>query len=229
MRVHVALGYDADKFVIIPNGFDLAEFKPDPASRRDLRTELGLDAETPLIGMSARYDPQKDHVGFVAAAAGLSAKHPGVHFVLWGDGIEPRNQTLSDAIARAGMEKKFHLLGRRADVARITTGLDIASLSSAYGEAFPNVIGEAMACGVPCVGTDVGDTASIIGETGRTVAARDPGALANAWSELISLGTEGRTALGAAARLRAETCFSIAAMVARYEALYRQFAIPCAA
>src|ERR1019366_290954 len=113
-----------------------------------------------------------------------------------------------------------HLLGERGDTARLSASLDIGALSSAYGEAFPNVLGEMMACGVPCVATDVGDSGVIIADTGRLVPIRNPQALVSAWEELILIGPEKRAQLGVATRRRIETHFSISDVVSRYENVY---------
>jgi glycosyltransferase involved in cell wall biosynthesis len=112
------------------------------------------------------------------------------------------------------------MLGERQDMPRITAALDIASSSSSYGEGFPNVIGEAMSCAVPCVVTDVSDLPWVVADTGRVVPPRDPQALASAWADLLELGVEGREALGAAARARVIQYFPLESVVARYEALY---------
>lgn len=115
----------------------------------------------------------------------------------------------------------MHLLGKRQDIPRLTAALDIAS-SSSFGEGFPNVIGEAMACAVPCVVTDVGDSALIVGETGKVVPPRNPAALAAAWKGMIEDGREVRKRLGKAARERIEQNFRIEDIAARYEKLYRE-------
>jgi glycosyltransferase involved in cell wall biosynthesis len=223
-QVHTALGYAPQKMVVIPNGFDLSAFKPDPAARESVRRELGIAADALLIGLVGRFDPQKDHGNFVAAAALLSAAYPEVHFLLCGDGVNWDNQKLAGWIEEAVLRQRFHLLGRREDMPRLTASLDIASSSSSYGEGFPNVIGEAMACGVPCAVTDVGDSAFIVGYTGLVVLPRDPEALAQAWKRLIDMGPEGRQRLGGAARKRILENFNLPDIIARYEALYREAA-----
>jgi glycosyltransferase involved in cell wall biosynthesis len=220
-RVHVAMGYDASKMQVIPNGFDLVAFRPDSAARVALRAELGLPANTALIGMVARLDPQKDHGTFLAAATRLHARLPNVHYVLCGAGIDTANADLAMAIDRAGLTAVCHLLGQRNDIARVTAALDLATLSSAYGEGFPNVLGEAMACEVPCVATDVGDSAHVIGDTGRVVPPRDPDALASAWSEMFAAGETALHALGQRARRRIVDNFSIARVTRTYEATYQ--------
>lgn len=186
-RTHVALGYDGSKFELIPNGFDLERFRPEPRARTAIRTELGLRPNSPLIGLVARLDPQKNHAGFFAAAGILHSRRPDVHFVLAGRDVLPDNQQMEEWVRAADVEDVTHLLGERCDVPRITAALDIATLTSCWGEAFPNVPGEAMACGVPCVATNVGDAALIVGETGRIVQPGDPKALARAWEEILSL------------------------------------------
>jgi len=221
-RVHMEQGYTADKMVVIPNGFDLDAFRPDPAARLTVREELGISNEALLIGLVARFDPQKDHRNFVQAAALLHARVPDVHFLLCGNGITWENRDLAGLIDTAGIRNCCHLLGLRDDVPRLLAALDIASLSSSYGD--PMVIGEAMACGVPCVVTDVGDSALIVGETGRVVPPKDWEALAAAWREMIEIGAEERKQLGLAARRRIEEHFSLAAIVERYQALYKEIA-----
>jgi glycosyltransferase involved in cell wall biosynthesis len=168
----------------------------------------------------ARFDPQKDHQNFVRAAGRLASERPDLHFMLVGKGCDADNDRLAGWIAATGAAGRFHLLGLRTDVARLLAALDVAVLSSAFGEAFPLAVGEAMACAVPCVATDVGDTARIIGDTGRIVAPRDAPALAAAVLELLALSGAERAALGAAARERIEVRFSLPAVAARYAALY---------
>jgi glycosyltransferase involved in cell wall biosynthesis len=221
-RVHTALGYAGDKMMVIPNGFDLAAFKPDAKARTAVREELGISQEALLIGLVGRFDPQKDHRNFVEAAARLRTDCPQVHFLLCGDGVNWNNAELTGWIGEAGLRQQFHLLGRREDMPRLTAALDISSTSSSYGEGFPNVIGEAMACGVACAITDVGDSAFIVGETGLVVPPRDPEALAHAWKKLIEMGPEGRQKLGETARKRILENFSLPDIVARYEALYKE-------
>ncbi len=220
---HKEMGYAEDRMVVIPNGFDLAAFKPDQEARPAVRRELCIPGEAPLIGLVGRFNPLKDHNNFIRAAAHLHACLPDVHFLLCGDGVTWENPELVEWIKTAGIQTRCHLLGRREDIPRLTASLDIAC-SSSNSEGFPNVIGEAMACGVPCVVTDVGDSAMIVGETGRVVPPRNPQALAECWRELLELGPEGRSRLGSAARHRVEEHFNLPLIVTRYERLYEQVA-----
>ncbi|OPX84729.1 MAG: putative glycosyltransferase EpsF [Pelotomaculum sp. PtaB.Bin104] len=220
-QVHTEMGYTASKMVVIPNGFDLAAFKPDPSARAAVRKELGIPGEALLIGQVGRFDPQKDHRNFIDAAARLHSCRHDIHFLLCGDRITQDNKDLSEWIKSAGISSCCHLLGRRNDIPRLTASLDIAS-SSSYSEGSPNVIGEAMACGIPCVVTDAGDSALLVGETGKVVPPRNPRALAEAWRKLIEMGPEGRNQLGLAARHRVEEHFNLPLIVTRYEAIYEE-------
>jgi glycosyltransferase involved in cell wall biosynthesis len=223
-QVHVAQGYAADRMVLIPNACDLDRFRPDPAARAAVQEELGLSADAPLVGLVARFDPQKDHRTFVAAAARLRERLPAVQFLLCGDGIGWDNAALAGWLRAVGIAEACHLLGPRDDVPRIMAALDVAVLSSAYGEGFPNVLGEAMGCAVPCVATDVGDSARIVAATGRVVPPRDSAALAGALHEVLALDPAARQALGQAARQRVVEHFALPACVAQYAALYAKLA-----
>ena len=219
-QFHAALGYPAEKMFVIPNGFDVDNFKPDRDARASVRREFAIPDTAPLIGLSGRFHPQKDHKNFVRAAARLHARRPDARFMLCGEGSDWSNQELAAWIDEVAMRDQFHLLGRRQDMARIYASLDLLALSASHNEAFPMVIGEAMACGVPCVVTDVGDSALMVGDTGRVVPPKDAPALAEGWLELIELESEARQALGVRARQRIEQHYSIAAIVRRYENLY---------
>jgi glycosyltransferase involved in cell wall biosynthesis len=219
-QLHADLGYAADRMAVIPNGFDLARFRPDAQARLALRHELGLAGDALLIGMVGRFDPQKDHAGFFRAAGVLHARHPAAHFVLAGAGVDASNTMLMRAAESAGIRKVTHLLGLRSDMPRLMAALDLLVLSSAFGEAFPNVVGEAMACGVPCVVTDVGDSAWIVGDTGRVVLPGDNTALAQAMQDLLELPVQQRQALGVRARARVLEHFEIGQVVAQYEAFF---------
>jgi glycosyltransferase involved in cell wall biosynthesis len=225
LLAHAQFGYAKEKMEVIPNGFDVDQFRPDPAARESLRAELGISRDTPLIGMAARFHIQKDHRNFVEAAVRLHAVAPDVHFVLCGKGVDNRNSELAGWIKQSGasLANAFHLLGGRKDTSCFFAALDI-STSSSLSEAFPMAVGEAMACGIPCVVTNVGDSAVIVGETGKVVPCGDPRALAEAWQDLLSLGSSARSQLGQAARNRVEQRFGIDSIVERYQELYRQVA-----
>jgi len=234
-RFHVGLGYKTKRWEVIPNGFDLEEFKPDPHAKQRLLHELGLcnnqkpqdgrkqgsDREKGkrfLVGFIARCDPMKDHRTFFEAAALLLEQGRNGHFVLAGKGVTRENKDLAPLIPQ-GWSDHFHLLGEREDIPGITAALDIAS-SVSLGEGFPNVICEAMACGVPCVVTDVGDAAFIVNNTGYVVPPRDSLALTGAWKALVDLGEERRRELGLLARKRVMDHFELSKVVKEYEDFY---------
>jgi glycosyltransferase involved in cell wall biosynthesis len=226
---HEQIGYNPRRWEHVPNGFDTDELRPNLGARRLLRAELGIDDETVVIGLPARYHPMKDHSTFLEAAATLAERRPEVRFALLGAGIEPSNRPLAKAITRHGISDHIRLLGERADMAEVYAALDIATLSSACGEGFPNVLGEAMACGLPCVATDIGDALELLGPTGIVVPPCNPQALAASWLALIEIGAEGRRLLGSKARERIVRDYGLGVAVARYEALYDDIAAPSVA
>jgi glycosyltransferase involved in cell wall biosynthesis len=219
MQVHTAFGYRDSKMELIPNGFDTQAFRPDKEARREVRQELGVKQNTPLIGFFARFDPMKDHPNFIQAAGLLHAAMPQVHFLLCGGGISIENRDFTGWIESTSAKENFHLLGERQDVPRLTAALDLATTASS-SEAFPNVIGEAMACEVPCVVTDVGDSHILVGNTGKVVPPHNPGALASAWGDILQMPPERRRVMGATARRRIEEQYSLTTMVGRFEKLY---------
>jgi len=221
-KQHEAFGYNARKRIIIPPGFDCKTFHPDDDARRQFRAELGIHEDTVLIGLVARYHPMKDHAGFLQAANIVARIHPNVLFLLLGNGITAEESALGKFIAEPQVANRVLLLGERTDTPRITAALDIACSASAWGEGFSNAVGEAMACGIPCVVTDVGDSSYAIANTGISVPPRDPQALAHAIGRLINAGAAARRQLGAAARRRVEHEFSLPVIARQYEDLYRE-------
>lgn len=216
---HEAFGYHSAHGGVIPNGFDTSIWRPDPLARQRMRATLGLRPNDKLVGFVGRYHPMKDIPNFLHAMAGLMAANPQVHCAIIGQDAGPENPALTPYF-NALPEGRFHVFGRRNDVAQLMPGLDLLCLSSRWGEAFPNVVGEAMACGVPCVATDVGDCRHVIGNTGRIVPASDPVALREALCEVLLLGEDARLSLGAKARARIDEHFSLSATVDKYTFLY---------
>jgi glycosyltransferase involved in cell wall biosynthesis len=214
--VHRRKGYKPRAWVWIANGVDTRGFTPHRAERDSFRQAIGIPRDRFAIGLIARFHPMKDHRGFFAAAKILAARRSDAIFVLAGSGTEASG-AIDAMIAAEGLAGRVILLGTRLDMTSIYPALDMVTLSSAYGEGCPNVLLEAMACGVPCVATDVGDCARIIGDTGEVVQPRDPAALAAAWETLAG---KDLAQLGAAARSRAETLFALEHGLSRYEDLY---------
>jgi glycosyltransferase involved in cell wall biosynthesis len=217
---HQQHGYHPRRWVHIPNGFDCAALAPSPTARAQGRTRLGFAPDAVVILLPARYHAMKDHANFLAAAERLAKQHGGVRFALAGRGAGPENAALARSIRAHRLEARVSLLGQLDDLDALYPAFDIVTLSSAFGEGFPNVLGEAMAAGVPCVATDVGDVAAIIGDTGGVVPPRNPAALAEGWDALIRLGPQGRVALGARARVRVAENWNMGSIVSQYCTLY---------
>lgn len=210
---HVARGFPADKMVVIPNGIDTERFNLDAKAGAEVRAEWGIPEDTTLIGLVARLDPMKDHWTFLKAAALLCKERDDVRFVCVGGGPECYARELRQFAEDIGVSDKVLWTGSRVDMPAIYNALSITT-SSSYGEGFPNTIGEAMACGVPCVVTDAGDSAWIVGDTGVVVPRRDPEALAGAWGACLrrDLGDMGRRA-----RARVVEHFSLKQLVQQTE------------
>ena len=216
------LGYQESKRVILPNGFDTDRFHPSVEAGVSLRRALGVPPDALLVGLVGHYRSMKDHGNFLNAAGILSGNYPRVRYVLVGDRIDEANAELKALIARHDLGDRVMLLGKRDDMTTIAAALDVLASSSSSGEGFPNVVGEAMSCGVPCVVTDVGDSAYVVGDTGLVVPPRDPAALAQALSRLLDAGEAHRKELGARARQRVIEQFSLQSVVRQYENLYLQ-------
>jgi glycosyltransferase involved in cell wall biosynthesis len=223
LKHHAGLGYRRSRMVVVPNGFDPERFRPFPVHRASVRQELHLPAQARLVGMMARFDPQKDHATFFQAARMVTHCEPQAYFLLAGHGLERHNPAVQSLIKRSGLTPvRLRLLGERSDIPRLMAGLDVLVSSSAFGEGFSNAIGEAMACGVPCVVTNVGDSAFIVGETGVAAPPRQPELLAQGILEVLHLQSEDYQAKSAAARQRILQNFSIANIVKRLESLYEE-------
>lgn len=206
---HAAFGYQDTRAHYMPNGFDTKQWAADPVIRRAVRAEFGLQDTSRVIGFVGRGHAEKDPANLFAAFEQVAAAHPDVTLVAVGRDLD-RFATASGRII---------LPGQRDDIPRLMQAFDVFCLSSRV-EGFPNVIGEAMASGLPCVTTDVGDAANIVADTGWVAAPRDSNALAAALNEALSLPSEALRQRGRAARARIEQEFSIQAIVSRYAALY---------
>ena len=216
---HHAIGFHSRKTVVLPNGFDVNLFRPDPGVRTEVRAEWGCTSDTPVAGMFARYHPMKDHHTFLEAVRLVVAERPDFRVIMVGKGIDINNDNLMKLLRTLGLQPYIRLLGERTDVARLMKAVDVCVLSSAWGEAFPNVLGEAMACGVPCVATDIGSSAEIIGDTGVVVPPRDPQALASGILSVVAGGSA--EVLGERARSRIVERFAIEGVAQQYADLYR--------
>ena len=217
---HEQLGFAAGRGCVIPNGVDPVLFQPSAAARQSVREELGIPPDALLVGLICRHHPQKDHPNFLRAAAILARKWPEVRFVLVGSRVDGSNPAICEFVQKLELGSRVHLLGERNDMPRLTAALDVGTSSSRYGEALAVALTEAMACEVPCVVTDVGDSGLLVGDTGVVVPPGDAEALAAGLDRLLSAGPAKRRELGRAARSRVEEGYSIRSIVRKYEELY---------
>jgi glycosyltransferase involved in cell wall biosynthesis len=218
---YTRFGYRVANSKVVYNGFDTELFKPSRAAGNGLRTELGVDANTVLIGLIGRYHPVKNHRNFLRAAAELKKIYSNVEFVLCGSGITWSNHTLRRQIEDLELTSAIHLLGTRQDMPRVMAALDILA-SASHGEGFPNAIGEAMACAVPCVATDVSDVPWIIANAGIVIPKNDPASMARALVELIERGAQDRQDLGYRGRARVAEHFGLSAIAEQYSSIYEE-------
>lgn len=219
---HEAFGYASKHPQFIPNGIDTSLFQPDPEARLNQRHEWGCDDDTIVIGHLGRSHPMKGHPTLLEAAGLLLSQHPSVRFVLGGPEMDQNNRPLVELIEQLNLGDKITLLGERRDVPQVLNGFDIFTLSSGWAEGFPNVLGEAMACGVPCVTTEVGDSGLIVGETGFSVPPSNPSAIATAWEKILALTPEKRRDLGGLARQRIADEFSLETATSLYQRFFTE-------
>jgi glycosyltransferase involved in cell wall biosynthesis len=218
---HEGWNYRPRRWVEIGNCVDSDRFRPRPNESQALRRKLGFSLNTTIVGCVARFHPMKDHQNFLEAARLLSRRCDNIQFVLCGKGCDNENACLLEIINALGIANKVYLLGNRLDIEDIYPTFDIAVSASAFGEGSSNTLLEAMACGIPSVVTNVGDSAAILGPAGFVVRPRDPEALARA-CEAVSTGN--RALWGSMGRERAVKEYGIEMTVRQYEALYSELA-----
>jgi len=216
---HARIGYANRRSMVIPNGFEVGSFRPDPAARASFRAETGLADDAIAVGIVARMHPSKDHALFFRAAERAAAADPRLVFVCAGHGTNTHERCRE--AARGPLRGRLLLLGERVDVPRVMAGLDMLVSSSAT-EGCPNAVGEAMACGLPVIGTDSGDTADVIGDAGTVIPCGDADRLTAEILSIARMGATARALIGEAARERIRRHYSIETVAARYAQLYRE-------
>ncbi len=221
LQASAQAGYDTRKLMVIPNGFDVLTLRADVGAGDLIRQQLGFQSDQVIVGCLGRYNPAKDHANFVCAAGFLAARYPACRFMMVGRDLTPANATLIAKIQAIDLADRFVLLGERSDPAVCLDAMDVFVLSSCT-EAFPIALGEAMAMGVPCVSTDVGDAALLLGDAGSVVPPRDSAALAQAISQVLEMPVAARKALGEKGRKRVEKEFSMPAAAQKFNHLYQE-------
>lgn len=223
-RTHEGIGYDATRMVVIPNGFDMP-VPEDHAEMDAFRALLGWSGSELVIGTVGRFHPHKDYTNFVEAAVLVAQREPRARFLMIGSGLDEHNAVLVSWIVRAGLRSRFALLGVRGDIPQCMAAMDVFVLPS-LTEGFPNVVGEAMAVGVPCAVTDVGDSALLVGDTGEIAPPKNAAALAAATCRLLGMQASDRRLLGGRARLRIDAEFSMERVCERVAAIYERVSNP---
>lgn len=220
---HLKLGYAAHKMIVIPNGYDFSVYDRSLPTRGEARQKAGFAVDEIVIGAVGRFDPLKDFHNFVIAASRLVARRSNVKFLMVGRNLEWSNSTLRGWIEDAGLVKNFQLVGEQSDVPFFLSVMDVFCLSS-VNEAFPNVVVEAMAMGLPCVVTRAGDAADILGDDVFVVPVKDPVSLADALLRMCDLNPVDRRMLGErnAGKVRGE--YGIENIRQKYEEVYSEIA-----
>lgn len=220
-RMHERIGYDPDRMVVVPNGFDLSRLAAGAEQVRALRQQCRFEADDIVIGTVGRFNEAKDQHNFVRSAGLLAKKHSRLRFLMVGRDISIGNEALMRWIDWTGQADRFVLLGERADIPTCLAAMDVFCLSS-RAEGFPNAVGEAMAMGLPCVVTDVGDAAMLVADAGMVVPKEDSCALAQGLDVLLAMPAEARRDLGRRARARIQAEFTVERARERFEAIYQR-------
>lgn len=221
--IHANEGYDERKFEVIPNGYELPNKRGRACAKDIVCRELKISSKSLLVGFFARLDPVKNHEGFLHAAKIVSESLPNVHFIMSGGGVDSSNIRLSTIIIKKGLGQRVHLLGHRDDMETIYSAIDL-HVSASYAEAFPNVIAEAMSYGVPSVSTDAGDSAYIVGNSGKIVPIGHLESLAKGVHEFLSMVPDRRDKYGAQAHNRIKKHFDISHIAKQYQNYFTMLA-----
>ena len=220
-KIFIAKGYCEKKLKFIPNGFDFSILKPQNSEKINFKKKNKLKKKIPLIGHVARYDKKKDHLNLLYALSLVRSKNINFYCVLVGSNIDNNNINLISKIKELKLSEKVKLLGQNDNILQVMNGIDIFIQSSSYGEGFPNVVAESMACSTPCIVTDVGDAAFIVGKTGWVIMPNNPYSLAKAIEKGINeMGTKNWNKKKLRARLRVKENFSINKMIDSYNKLW---------
>lgn len=221
---HIAVGYDANKMLVVHNGFDFTWLKASVEERQSLREQCNFSDIDVVIGSLGRFHAVKHQQNFVHTAGLLATQHPHLRFLMIGRDLNWDNKQLVDWIVSTGFKDRFVLLGERKDAPQCLAAMDVFCLHSRT-EGFPNVLAEAMAMGLQCVSTDVGDAAMLLADTGVVVPKNNSPALAQGIQQLLEMDKDSRKKLGQRAKSRVEAEFSITRARERFEEIYKKITI----
>lgn len=214
-------GYPKDKMIVISNGYDLSSLGFDLEGAEKIKEELKIYSDLFLIGMVARYDPAKNHLGLIEAFKRVNDLYPDTRLILVGRDVNDENLELSALIKKLNIHNKVYLLDQRTDINSIMSMLDVHVLSSSFGEGFPNVLAEAMAASTPCVTTDVGDAAVIVSNKGWVVPIDDTIGLSDGFIKAYNLkNSDNWIELKNSCRVHISENFCIKEMVKKYNSTW---------
>ncbi len=205
-------GLDPSKLTVVPNGIDTNRFCYDHYSGKQFRAKYGIPETAMLIGMVARIDPIKDHVTFLAGAYAFALKYPNTYFLLAGTGSPEYINELKSLSTAVGLGRFLLWTGQVGELGGIYNALDVNTLTS-KSESLPNVICEAIACGTPCVSTNVGDCAEVIGEFGQIIPTGDSKSLVAAWETILLKDNKSFVALRETAIANISNNYSMSSML----------------
>lgn len=225
LEEHQRQGYKTKKWELIPNGINTNVYKYSVDAKKSVRNLLKISDDAVLIGMIGRFDPMKDHATFLKSAETIAEKYSNVYFLLAGKDVTEENKFLTSALTKTNLKNKFYFLGLRSDIPYLLSSLDVLVLPSAFGEGFPNIVGEAMACEIPCVVTDVGDSANLVQNFGKVIPPMNVQSLTKALTEMINLSAEERRKIGKMAREHIVKHYAHEATIQRYENLYQSLCV----
>ena len=218
-KIYETKGYNKNKIKFIPNGYDLSILKVNKTQKINFKKNIGIKKKIPLIGKVARYDPLKDHLNLLNALSLIRLKNITFFCVLVGTDIN-KNKKLINEINKLELNKHVQLLGSERNISKVMNGLDI-HIQSSISEGFPNVVAEAMAHETPCVVTNVGDSAYIVGKTGWVVQSNNSIKLAKTIEMALNeMGAKNWSKRCYKARLRIKEEFSLSKMLKSYNKLW---------
>jgi len=219
-QLHEAMGYKKNKTKVIPNGFDIEVFKPSAKLRKQFREANGFSDEALLIGHAARFHPMKDHLGLLTVFKLMLRSNKNLKLLMCGRNVDENNRALRDKISELGLEGKVRLLGEISDLSNFYPAIDLFISPSAWGEGFPNVIGEAMLCGVPCVVTEVGDSGRITQNFAQPVKAGDYEGLAREGLAMLERSSREGDHLQAALREHIVAHYALPTVVRQFNEVF---------
>ena len=223
-NAHIKLNYSEKKLIVVPNGYDFSVYHVNTEMRDHLRSYLNIDSADIVVGIVGRFDPLKDFSNFISAASYIVSRRNDVKFLMVGANLDWSNPTLCLWLEKFGLQSSFRLVGYKSNIPDYLSVMDIFCLSS-VSEAFPNVVVEAMAIGLPCVVTQAGDAADILSDARFVVPVSDSVMLANALLRMCDLDPFSRKVLGEGNAKRVREKYCIEKICKDYKDVYMEFSI----